>query len=89
MRSANVKIFYFFRTRFVSFPNRECIGELNPANRKIMEWKWNEKSNREIALRFKLTEGAVKQKLHRARKTLEKKLYQRWQFPNKGSPNVP
>ena len=28
---------------------RECIGELNPAYRKIMEWKWNEKSNREIA----------------------------------------
>ncbi|TMV13936.1 hypothetical protein FE781_11120 [Paenibacillus thermoaerophilus] len=47
---------------------------MNPEYRKLIEWKWNEKSNREIACAFEWTEGAVKQKLHRARKALRKKM---------------
>ena len=54
---------------------RERLREMNPAYQKLIEWKWNGKTNREIACAFELTEGAVKQKLHRAREALRKKLY--------------
>lgn len=56
------------------------LSEINPDYQKLIELKWKkDKSNKEIAQQLNLTEGAIKQKLHRARKAL-KKLILKWRF---------
>jgi RNA polymerase sigma-70 factor (ECF subfamily) len=56
------------------------LSEINPDYRKLIELKWKSgKSNKDISEELDLTEGAIKQKLHRARKALKKKI-QKWGF---------
>lgn len=57
------------------------LKEINPEYRELIELKWKtQKSNKDIADHLDSTEGAIKQKLHRARGTLKKKLRQKWGF---------
>jgi RNA polymerase sigma-70 factor (ECF subfamily) len=59
----------------------DSLKEINPDYRKLIELKWKEDtSNKDIADQHGSTEGAIKQKLHRARQTLKKKLKQKWGF---------
>lgn len=54
--------------------------EINSEYQNIIESKWvDDKSNKDIAKEQNATEGAVKQKLHRARKALKKKMM-KWGF---------
>lgn len=58
----------------------ESLSEINHDYRRIIELKWKgDKSNKDIAQELELTEGAIKQKLHRARKALKKRI-QKWGF---------
>ncbi|WP_163537360.1 sigma-70 family RNA polymerase sigma factor [Gracilibacillus sp. YIM 98692] len=58
----------------------ESMLEINSEYQNIIEAKWiDHKSNKEIAEEQNSTEGAIKQKLHRARKVLKKKMM-KWGF---------
>ncbi|PXW86021.1 RNA polymerase sigma-70 factor (ECF subfamily) [Streptohalobacillus salinus] len=58
----------------------ESMSEINSEYLNILESKWiHGKSNKEIAEEQNSTEGAVKQKIHRARKALKKKMT-KWGF---------
>ncbi|MDC3425097.1 sigma-70 family RNA polymerase sigma factor [Aquibacillus sp. 3ASR75-11] len=58
----------------------KSILEINSEYQNIIESKWiNDKSNKDIAKEQNATEGAIKQKLHRARKALKQKM-KKWGF---------
>jgi RNA polymerase sigma-70 factor (ECF subfamily) len=58
----------------------DSLSEINPDYRKLIELKWKSgKSNKDISQDLNLTESAIKQKLHRARKALKKRV-QKWGF---------
>jgi RNA polymerase sigma-70 factor, ECF subfamily len=55
------------------------LAEIAQDHRMLIEMKWKQhKSNKDIADQLGSTEGAIKQKLHRAREALRKKLRQKW-----------
>jgi RNA polymerase sigma-70 factor (ECF subfamily) len=59
----------------------DSLTEINPDYQKLIELKWKkDSSNKDIADQLGTTEGAIKQKLHRARQALKKKLRQKWGF---------
>ncbi|WP_156289531.1 RNA polymerase sigma factor [Oceanobacillus salinisoli] len=58
---------------------KTSLLEIYPDYRVLIELKWKkQKSNKEIAERLGTTEGAVKQKLHRAREALKNRLKRKW-----------
>lgn len=58
----------------------DSLLDINPDYRNLIELKWKSgKSNKDIAQELNLTEGAMKQKLHRARKVLKRRI-QKWGF---------
>lgn len=62
---------------------KDSLAEINPDYRRLIQLKWQkQKSNKDIAEELDTTEGAIKQKLHRAREALKKKLKQKWGFQN-------
>jgi RNA polymerase sigma-70 factor (ECF subfamily) len=58
-----------------------CLSEIYPDYRMLLELKWKKQfSNKEIADQLGTTEGAIKQKLHRAREALRSRLRRKWGF---------
>ena len=57
------------------------LAEIKQEQRTLLEMKWkNHSSNKDIAVLLGSTESAIKQRLHRAREALRKKLNQKWSY---------
>jgi RNA polymerase sigma-70 factor (ECF subfamily) len=57
------------------------VNDLMPAYRQIMAMKWlYNMSYKEMAEELELSEGAVRQRLYRARETIRRRLEQDWDY---------